>query len=177
MDAYVQNNFPGLYYDENAAIALKGKVIKALLHSLNDHSFFKSSFPKTIGPELFNLAYLDQALKNADIHQYTHEDVMATLNLFTAETIAKAIYSAINSAQEYTIYCSGGGMHNPLLMHHLKQLLPNFQFKTTNDLNINPDAKEAVLFAVLANECLSGNGIALGKGQPAITMGKISFPS
>lgn len=177
MDAYVQNNFPGKFYDENAAIALKGKVIKALLGSLKADTFFKSSFPKTIGPELFNLAYLKQALKNANIHQYSHEDIMATLNLFTAETIAEAILATIHSKQEYTIYCSGGGMHNPLLMHHLKQLLPNFQFKTTNDLNINPDAKEAVLFAVLANECVSGNGLALGKGQPAITMGKISFPS
>jgi anhydro-N-acetylmuramic acid kinase len=30
------------------------------------------------------------------------------------------------------------------------------KFYTTDDLHINPDAKEAVLFALLANECVCG---------------------
>ena len=71
-------------------------------------------------------------------------------------------------------------MHNPLLMQHLQKALPNFSFATATALNINPDAKEAVLFAILANECVSGNGSYLQKGikgMPAISMGKISFPN
>jgi hypothetical protein len=53
------------------------------------------------------------------------------------------------------------------------------KFYTTDDLHINPDAKEAVLFALLANECVCGEKINVGKGRnkiPSVTMGKISFP-
>jgi anhydro-N-acetylmuramic acid kinase len=49
-------------------------------------------------------------------------------------------------------------------------------FKTTDDLNIHPDAKEAVLFAILANEALCGGETNFGKGVPSVSMGKISFP-
>jgi anhydro-N-acetylmuramic acid kinase len=70
-------------------------------------------------------------------------------------------------------------MHNPLLMQHIKDALPNFSFYTTAALHIHPDAKEAVLFAVLANECICGDGSYLQQGiagMRAIAMGKISFP-
>lgn len=73
---------------------------------------------------------------------------------------------------------SGGGMHNPLLVKQLKEGLPNARFYTTEDLQINPDAKEAVLFAVLANETLTGTAINFGDraGVPSICMGKICLP-
>lgn len=177
MDAYIQHHFPGKYFDENATVALNGKILPALLIALKDHTFFNNEFPKTIGPELFNLAYLQQAIESSGIQHYTKEDIMATLNKFTADTIAEAILKASTHNKTSVIYCSGGGMHNPLLMHHLKALLPNMVFRNTQELNINPDAKEAVLFAVLGNECVSGKGLALGEGQPAITMGKVSFPA
>ena len=77
------------------------------------------------------------------------------------------------------MYVSGGGMHNPLLMESIRQQLPDLKFYSTKDLHLNPDAKEAVLFALLANECICGEKISVGKGRnkiPAITMGKISFP-
>ena len=70
-------------------------------------------------------------------------------------------------------------MHNPLVMEQLRELLPEFAFYTTNDLSIHPDAKEAVLFAILANETIAGNQLTYGNAQsgiPSVRMGKISFP-
>ena len=70
-------------------------------------------------------------------------------------------------------------MHNPLLMENIKSQLQRIKFYPTNDLDINPDAKEAVLFALLANECICGEKIDMGKGRnkiPSVSMGKISFP-
>ena len=64
-------------------------------------------------------------------------------------------------------------MHNPLLMKNLEAQLPGYSFHDTMELGIDPDAKEAVLFAVLANECICGNA---GEITP-VSMGKISFPS
>jgi anhydro-N-acetylmuramic acid kinase len=55
MDAFVQKHFSGKYFDEGSAIAKKGKVNDVLLKQLKAHSFFTGDFPKTIGPELFNI--------------------------------------------------------------------------------------------------------------------------
>jgi anhydro-N-acetylmuramic acid kinase len=98
---------------------------------------------------------------------------------FSAQGILVALRKTLNPTVSPKIFMSGGGMHNPLLVQILKQALPNAKFATTADLAIHPDAKEAVLFAVLANETLSGNPINFGEreGVPSVCMGKISFPS
>ena len=174
MDAFIQQHFPGKYFDKNAEVAKQGKVNEPLLNKLKQHSFFDQPFPKTTGPELFNLSYLQEAKKQSDTIDLSIEDTMATLNKFSADMIALAIKKNANESDNLKIFCSGGGMHNPLLMDHLKEQLP-FEFYTTASLNINPDAKEAVLFAVLANECVCGTGY-LPEGLINVSMGKISFP-
>jgi anhydro-N-acetylmuramic acid kinase len=179
MDAYTQHFDKGKYFDEDAAIALHGKINEDLLAALKENSFFDQPFPKTTGPELFNLEYLIMAQKKSGTSQLSKENVMATLNKFSADTIVEAIKKSFNGKTSSCIYASGGGMHNPLLMQHIQAQLPDCKFYTTADLEINPDAKEAVLFAILANECVCGDASVFGKGtagMPAITMGKISFP-
>lgn len=175
MDAYVLQNFPPNTYDKNAALAMQGTPIENLLHQLMQHSFFQQVFPKTTGPELFNLAYLQQAIQTAKLSNLNHYNVLATLNLFTAKAIAQAINTTIGNTQA-TIYTSGGGKHNPLLIQNLQQLLPRHSFKNIDELQINADAKEAVLFALLANETVAGNGFHF-TNLPNVNFGKISFPS
>ena len=176
IDAYVKLYFD-LPYDDDAKIASLGTVNSNLLKALKNNDFFKKSFPKTTGPELFNLAYLTNAQEVSKTENIAHEDVLATLCRFSAQTIAEAII-AFNSNSK-VIYASGGGVHNPLLMKNLKELLPQFNFKKTDDLGISGDAKEAVLFATLANEAVAGGRTDFGsrKGVPSVSMGKISFPS
>ncbi|MGG9961113.1 anhydro-N-acetylmuramic acid kinase [Ferruginibacter sp. SUN106] len=179
MDAYMQQQFSGKYFDDGAVIALAGKVNANLLTALKENIFFKKPFPKTTGPELFNLNYLQQAKERSATQNISIEDTMATLNKFSADAITDALQSTTDQNRTYAIFSSGGGMHNPLLMQHLKNALPHFNFDTTAALHINPDAKEAVLFAVLANECICGDNDDLQKdiaGMPAVSMGKISFP-
>jgi anhydro-N-acetylmuramic acid kinase len=76
------------------------------------------------------------------------------------------------------MYTSGGGMHNPLLIAHLQQLLPNVKIESSMRIGIQPDAKEAILFAVLANEAVAGTPLFAGGNATKIpiTMGKFSFP-
>jgi anhydro-N-acetylmuramic acid kinase len=179
MDALVQQQFTGKYFDEDAHIAKQGTINTTLLAALKSDAFFSKPFPKTTGPELFNLQYLDSAKKQSGVKGLSVEDTMATLNKFSADTIADAILSVTIKEKKYHLFTSGGGMHNPLLIQHLKEALPNCIFSSTAALDINPDAKEAVLFAVLGNECICGDGSYLqnnNKGMPSISMGKISFP-
>lgn len=177
MDQYMQKHF-NQFYDKNAALALKGEVNVQLLSTLLDCNFFDLDFPKTTGPELFNLDYLTNAQEASSATDISMEDVMATLCHFSAETIANAIKRCFGADANARVFMSGGGMHNPLLVKLLKVKLPFCNFLTTDDLNINPDAKEAVLFAVLANETLCGKPINFGgrQGVPSVCMGKISLP-
>jgi anhydro-N-acetylmuramic acid kinase len=178
MDAYVQHYFPNKFYDENAMIALQGNVNDSLLKALCNHEFFKQTFPKTTGQEIFNLKFIIDALEASNTIDTSIYEIMATLNYFTAFTIVEAIKKNTHD-KEFSIYVNGGGASNPLLMQNIQQLLPNNKIKSTNVLGINPDAKEAILFAVLANECICGNADfyrQTNKKFPAVTMGKVSFP-
>ncbi|RYY71853.1 MAG: anhydro-N-acetylmuramic acid kinase [Chitinophagaceae bacterium] len=179
MDALVQEHFPGQYFDKDAAIAKKGSVNHLLLDTLQNNDFLRRPLPKTTGPELFNLSYLEAAKKSCGAEDLSVYDVMATLNRFTAQTIVDAIKPLISLKVACRIYASGGGIHNPLLMQWIKENLAGIEIVSTMEKGIDPDAKEAVLFAILANECVSGNGDSIPAGIknfPAVTMGKVSFP-
>lgn len=178
MDQFIQLHYPGKYYDKDAGIAMSGTVSPALVEILLDNEFFSLPFPKTTGPELFNMSYLEAALakcyaRNAIL---SNADILASLCEFTAVAIANALSRSI-AGQSFEIYLSGGGMHNPLLVERIAALL-NTTLRNTAELGIDPDAKEAVLFALLANECVAGGHTDFGsrRGIPSITMGKISLP-
>jgi anhydro-N-acetylmuramic acid kinase len=184
MDAFVQSHYSGLHYDKDAAIASAGKVHQGLLNGLSDSSFFSQALPKTTGPEVFNLTYLQTAQTKAKAQGLSDEDIMATLCEFSAQCIADSIILLGKGLPNLMVYVSGGGIHNPLLMDRIKvklnKSLPQSQIGTTGLLALDPDAKEAVLFALLANETLCANTETLPPDQtnmPNVSMGKISFPA
>ncbi len=186
-DAWIQRFLPNEFYDKDGAMAGLGFVLPELLKALKTNEFFQKPFPKTTGPELFSLQYVEEAMtKIGMLFPKTMDekcDLMRTLIQFSAETIAEAIENTMitnkKKLSDFKIYISGGGAHNPVLMASLQQCLPNVFFYKTDELGISGDAKEAVLFAILANECLSGGKTNFGErqGVPSVNMGKISFPT
>lgn len=177
MNQYMQKYF-GIDYDKDGKEAAKGKISPSLLQRLLKHPFFKQGFPKTTGPEDFNLDFLEKAKNESITENLSHQDVMATLAAFTAKGISIALHSVIPDSSKPSMYVSGGGMHNPVLMQEIQKLIPQLKIDSTATLGLDPDAKEAVLFAVLANETLAGKAIPFPKevGAPPVCMGKISFP-
>ncbi|WP_125721639.1 anhydro-N-acetylmuramic acid kinase [Flavobacterium ustbae] len=181
IDIYTKHYFPEKSYDKDAEIAQQGTVNQDLLSELKKDAFFQKNFPKSIGQELFNFNFVQSALVKCNLENISASDLLATLTRLSAETIAEAIYFTIKNtpipAEDFHIYMSGGGTNNPLLVKWLMELLP-CQFYTSDDLGILSDAKEAVLFALLANETVAGGNYNFGnsKGIPSVTMGKISFP-
>jgi anhydro-N-acetylmuramic acid kinase len=181
IDIFTKHYFPEKSYDKDAEISKSGTVNQNLLTELKNDPFFQKSFPKTIGQELFNAEFVNKALVKTNLSTISASDLLATLTRLSAETISEAIQFVVKNTgtpiDQFTVYMSGGGANNPLLVSWLQDLLP-FQFKKSDDLGIAGDAKEAVLFAVLANETVSGGDYNFGskKGIPSVTMGKISFP-
>lgn len=164
-------------FDKDAAFALAGSVNENLLSSLKRDNFFAGQLPKTTGPELFSKEYVERAQAESSTTQISSNDLLATLTRFSADTIADAINTALKENDQYKIYVSGGGAHNPLLLKWIKEQLPIKEMQNTSELGIPGDAKEAILFAVLANETLFGTPLDFKrKGMPSVTMGKISFP-
>jgi len=169
IDGYVKANYNGLNYDANGAIASTGTINEAFANTVLAHPFFSTGFPKTIGPELFNLTFIEEACKNAGIETISHPNMVASLSYITARVISDAINKVVGVAnKDLVIYASGGGIHNAYIMQQLQNLCPNAIFKNLETLGVHPDAKEAVLFAILANEAVAGS--------PTLSMGKISFP-
>jgi anhydro-N-acetylmuramic acid kinase len=169
IDSYVKANYNGLSYDANGDIASAGTINEPFVNAVLAHPFFNAAFPKTIGPELFNLDFIANALKTAGIVSMAHQDMVASLSYITARVIADGIHKVVGDDNlELVIYASGGGIHNAYIMQQLQNMCPGASFKNLEALGVHPDAKEAVLFAVLANEALAGS--------PTLSMGKISFP-
>ena len=177
LDAYARK-FLNRAYDEEGRLASQGHVHIDLLLALKQNPFFEAPFPKTTGPEVFNTTYVDTAQAQSRSTDIAPADLMATLVQFSADTIVDAIRRVIDEGHTYRIYMSGGGVHNPVLTDAIQQQLPGCTFGHTDELGISGDAKEAVLFAVLANESLVGGVTSFGgrQGVPSVSMGKVSFP-
>lgn len=177
LDAFARELFD-VPFDKDALLAGAGIVDEGLLAALKAEVFFQKGFPKTIGPELFSPAWVKNALEKLPkgapaLNPY---NLMASLAALTADTVAEAIQRTAE-LQTGTIYTSGGGAHNPFIIKRLQTLLPQWDIQPMSNLGIPGDAKEAVLFAMLANECVAGEhnpSVKLG-GVPLISMGKISL--
>lgn len=177
LDYFARKNF-GVPFDQDALLAKAGRIDERLLEILKANPYFEKPFPKTTGPELFSPAFLENAIAQLPKGSPNPFDVMATLTQFTVETIAEALAKIFGKNEKPKVFASGGGAHNPLIMSGLRSALPNFKFLPMEKLGVSGDAKEAVLFACLANELVAGEqnpGMMLG-GLPLVSMGKVSLP-
>jgi anhydro-N-acetylmuramic acid kinase len=179
MDLVIRKYFPDLSYDVNGELASNGEIIPLLLKELKKEKYFKQNPPKTTGPELLSEAFLARSISVANVTDTTPQDLLATLNRFTAETIADAINDFVLPPNEYAVYVSGGGAHNSQLIRNLKELLPSARVKDFLELGVHSDAKEALFFAALANELVCGQKIKVQTTDGSLvetSLGKISLP-
>jgi anhydro-N-acetylmuramic acid kinase len=177
IDACVRSYFPGFFFDKDARLGVQGILHKDLLQALMNLDFFKEDFPKSTGPEYFNLDKVEQIIQ-ANQWALTPTDLIRTLTEFSAQSMAMAIKKYVPITQA-SLYVSGGGSQNPLLMQRISEMLPEVKVGFSSEIGIPTDAKEAVLFALLANETIMDAGATkvrqLGD-SPWVTMGKISLP-
>lgn len=180
MDQAVQSYF-GKPFDKDGEIARSGKVRRELLGVLLDDPWFGGNESRSTGPEYFNLKWVSGKAEQAgiEITNIKKEDLVATLTELSAASISDNIKRHVKNSRQYAIYISGGGARNPVLAGRLKNLLGGTGVRNFSELGYDPDAKEAMVFAILANEMLAGEGFDFetGNGEvKKINFGKISFP-
>ncbi len=133
-------------FDRNGRIASRAKVHERLLASMLADPYLKLRPPKTAGREQFGQEFSSGLIATG----LPLPVLIATATEFTARSVAAAITDHVKSARE--VIASGGGVHNRWLMRRLTELLPDIDLRSSADYGLDPDAKEAVAFAVLAHE-------------------------
>jgi anhydro-N-acetylmuramic acid kinase len=134
-------------FDEDAAMARKGRVNQGLLQELLGDEYYGQVPPKSTGREQYGIAVVRRLLAT----ELPLEDLLATTAELTARTIADAVRQFVLprvSIQE--VIASGGGVRNPLIVERLDSLLGNIRLRTSDDFGVPSDDKEAMAFAVLA---------------------------
>jgi anhydro-N-acetylmuramic acid kinase len=159
--------------DRDGRIARGATVHQKMLEGMLRDPYFKLPPPKTAGREQFGQDFAAGLMATG----VRLEDLIATATEFTVRSIALAI--AQHAAPESEVIASGGGVHNLWLMERLRELLPAASLTTSARFGIDPDAKEAILFALLAREFVLGRagnlpsatgarrGVILGRLTPA----------
>jgi anhydro-N-acetylmuramic acid kinase len=166
------------HLDWDGASAAKGQVVEGLLEKLLEHEYFERMPPKSTGREEFGEdAYLPQEIRNRA--HYAPEDVMATVTTAVAKSIAQAHQRFIAPLHTLgQIVVSGGGARNRVLMKKLCKEFAPIDVRTSDELGLPGDAREAIAFAILGNEsiCLSAGNVpgATGAHHTAI-LGKFTF--
>jgi anhydro-N-acetylmuramic acid kinase len=155
-------------YDRGGQIAAAAEPNLPLLRDLLRDPYYRREPPKTAGREQYGAAFIERlTASGAGL-----PNLIATAGLLTVSTIARSI-----GPDPGDLIVSGGGAHNGFLMSHLHAFLPDMQIATTRDYGIDPDAKEAIAFALLAYETWrhrpSNVPSATGAKHPTV-LGKIS---
>ncbi len=145
-------------FDDAGKHAANGSISKDLLQLLLDHPYFQKGLPKSSGREEFGQTFVDEILKINEELNLKSNDLIATVTELTAASIAKGVaLTRLRLRDVDQLIVSGGGVHNKTLMQQLKRKFNQAQILMSDQFGIPADAKEAICFAVLANETICGN--------------------
>ncbi|MEQ1947464.1 MAG: anhydro-N-acetylmuramic acid kinase [Bryobacteraceae bacterium] len=172
IDALVRHKTAGKQTcDRNGAIAKRSNVHAKLLGSMMADPFLKQQPPKSTGRERFGQPFVTGLLATG----IAIDDLIATATEFTAQSIA---YGIAQHNQSYGhVIAAGGGVHNRWLMQRIAHHTAPLTLTTSAEFGIDPDAKEAIAFAVLAFESAAGQPANLPSATGArrtVILGKSS---
>lgn len=143
-------------FDRDGAIARPGAADESLVAEVLKHPYFAQPPPKTTGRELFGDDFAADVIRRGEERGLSPNDIMATLTVITAESIARA-YRAFGPDDVDEVVLSGGGARNPSLVEALRARLPDISLRHHDELGIPGDAKEAVAFALLGYLTIHGH--------------------
>jgi anhydro-N-acetylmuramic acid kinase len=165
------------HYDRDARLAIRGKLIPALLSKMVREPYLRKRPPKTAGREQFGRAYAEKILAWGKRHHASTEDLIRTATVFTSLSIGDALHRfVLPRARVDELIVAGGGARNPLLMAQLAAALPEIEIVPASEFGIPAEAKEAFAFAVMAYEAYHGRANTLPSAtgaRHAAVMGKL----
>ncbi|HWP82893.1 MAG TPA: anhydro-N-acetylmuramic acid kinase [Bacteroidota bacterium] len=162
-------------FDKNGSVAMKGRVLQGLMAWMMSHPYFDQHPPKSTGREVFGKPFAEEILKRT--RGVRKQDIIATVTEFTALTIFDQYNRFVGSRMvPDEILVSGGGAHNKAIIEGLDHYFDRAKVKPIEDIGFSSDAKEAICFAVLANETMSehpANVPSVTGAKRPVVLGKI----
>lgn len=171
-----------LPFDRDGRAAARGKLIPRLLSWLMSHPYLAKHPPKSTGREMFGETFAEKILHQLSrmARRVIKEDVVATVSMFTALSVYDAYLRYIRPRGKLDeLFICGGGGRNRYLVNLLQNLFDGVRVDVVDALGMNADAKEAICFALLANETIAGNpgNVPSATGAKRTTvLGKICLP-
>lgn len=171
-----------IYYgkdrDDGGEVALQGSIVPGLLNWLTKTPYLRQEPPKSTGREMFGEKFLREVLQRGK--GMRKQDVVTTVSEFTALSVYDQYIRFVRQTCKLSeLFVSGGGVHNAYVMNALRRYFSGVDVKTTDTNDIPVDAKEAICFALLANETIAGNSSNVPGGtgaQRRTTLGVICLP-
>ncbi len=169
-------------FDRDGARGSSGTASDGAADRFLEHPYFARRPPKSTGKELFGaqearrlaeMMYATAAIE--DLGEDQVRDLLATAALVTARAVRDGAARFAPGVSEVVV--SGGGVRNSAIMRELSLLFSPVPVRNLDSLGMDPDAKEAVGFAVLASETIMGeacNVPAATGAEIPVVLGKIS---
>ncbi|GAB6492503.1 anhydro-N-acetylmuramic acid kinase AnmK [Bacillus luti] len=169
-----------LPYDQNGEIAKQGVVVDEVLTYCMNHPFLNLKPPKSTGREQFGKEFVSELLKRFE--KYSKESILTTVTMFTASSIVHHYKEFILPYYEIDeVILGGGGSYNRTLVEMVRNGLKEEKCAIfiQEDIGYSSEAKEAIAFAILANETHYRNPSnvpsATGAKQ-SVVLGNTTFP-
>lgn len=141
----------GQAYDRDGECGARGAVDGALLARLLDDEYLRREPPRSTGRERYGRPVVESLVRERTPAAAAEWDsLIATLTAFTAESIARALRSWVVPLGADELIVTGGGARNGTLMRMLRERVGSLKVSDGSALGVDPDAKEALAFAVLA---------------------------
>jgi anhydro-N-acetylmuramic acid kinase len=158
VDAAVEIATDGRHrYDVDGKLAARGRVDPALLDDLLRHPYFAAPPPKSTGRETFGRPFVERLVQAVEPEgDDDWMSLVATLTELTARTVGDAYARWVLPHGVDEVVLTGGGARNPTLVSRIRALLHPLPVVDGAALGVDPDAKEALAFAVLAWAHLRG---------------------
>lgn len=168
VDEFVRRRTDGAErFDRDGGYAAAGRVDRFALRELigREAFYLMQPPPKSTGRERFGPQLLDAQADVVD--KLSLPNGCATLTAYTVATIADSL--ELYGPPGGTIVLSGGGARNPTLVRTLRDRVEpaGFDVVSSRAFGIDPDAKEAIAFVVLAYETLRGRPANLPRATGA----------
>jgi anhydro-N-acetylmuramic acid kinase len=169
-------------YDAGGARAAAGRADERWIAGLLAHPFFETPPPRSTGRDTFGEAWVDGAVRRAQELGLWRPggdpaDLLRSGAAFVAAAVARSLDLHLG-CRPARLLLAGGGVHHAPLAEELERRV-GCPVASSASAGIDPDAREALVFAALAARCVLGEPstcpAATGAGAGRV-LGKISPP-
>jgi anhydro-N-acetylmuramic acid kinase len=166
-------------FDIDGALARSGTVKQELLQELiKSDAYLNVPPPKSTGFEVYGDSWVKSLIDRGG--GVVTADLLATATEFAAVAIADALRRFILPTHPVSrVIAAGGGVNNLFLMERIASAIAPITLIKSDSLGVPSAAREAMAWAVLANDTVCGIPTSL----PSVTgcsrelvQGKVAFP-